>query len=504
MNARAVREQRSNGDRTPDAVVARDPSEYDPEAVLALQRTAGNQAVARLMTPGPTVQARGVPRTRPFDLRRSGSGAALGPATRERLEGGLGRSLADVRVHEDGQAERAGAHALTAGSHIHFARGRYEPSSTRGLELLAHETAHVVQQRDGRLPASTGAVVSDPGLESEADSFAAAVRSGPAGPSPAPLTAARSGAAPREGTVAQPVEPVTAGVFLTLGAEAWGIAGTVVGIVTAGIGVGGGVATVVAPGSNAVASYVLPQNVMSEGDKEKLQLIAQFKIISQYVRMYLDKHHDIRDEINGTTPAPEAEPEQAPAPAREPDIEGLDEMLLDTVKIAVARELQATLERDVNETEHEFMWGEDDVFFDGPVGSRNRPPEAFGVTGYLRFHNVQSAAIATRLELTGLTAAERGAVGGVPEEGKLAIARRFTGGSMDGDATWSMHSSVAVNVLGGQAQLATRPDGAPELIIRTGWDWSRFGPDTQSKLETRISVTKGGQPIITSEREGSP
>ena len=42
-------------------------------------------------------------------------------------------------------ARRAGADALTVGSHIAFAAGAFAPSTTRGRGLIAHELAHVAQ-----------------------------------------------------------------------------------------------------------------------------------------------------------------------------------------------------------------------------------------------------------------------------------------------------------------------------------------------------------------------
>jgi len=42
-----------------------------------------------------------------------------------------------------------GAEAFTYGSDIYFAPGRYQPGSTNGERLLAHELTHVVQQAGG-------------------------------------------------------------------------------------------------------------------------------------------------------------------------------------------------------------------------------------------------------------------------------------------------------------------------------------------------------------------
>ena len=57
------------------------------------------------------------------------------------------------------------AHAYTVGSNIVFQRGAYDPGSTGGQTLLAHELTHVVQQRSGPVdgtPAAGGVSVSDP------------------------------------------------------------------------------------------------------------------------------------------------------------------------------------------------------------------------------------------------------------------------------------------------------------------------------------------------------
>jgi hypothetical protein len=80
-------------------------------------------------------------------------GAPLPEDVRAPLEQQLGADLSDVRVDDGPQAAEAArklqARAFTIGDNIGFARGAFQPSSLRGLELLAHELVHVVQQRDG-------------------------------------------------------------------------------------------------------------------------------------------------------------------------------------------------------------------------------------------------------------------------------------------------------------------------------------------------------------------
>ncbi|MEO8736402.1 MAG: DUF4157 domain-containing protein [Edaphobacter sp.] len=102
----------------------------------------------------------------------SGGGRQLPDAVRGKMEAALGADFSAVRVHIGPQAERIGAIAFTTGSDIYFAPGRYQPESMQGQQLLGHELAHVVQQRQGRVRTSGNggvAVVQDHALEAEAD-----------------------------------------------------------------------------------------------------------------------------------------------------------------------------------------------------------------------------------------------------------------------------------------------------------------------------------------------
>lgn len=80
-------------------------------------------------------------------------GAPLDRAARVALEPRFGHDFSAVRVHADpaaaGATARLGAEALTSAGHIFFAPGRYAPHTPEGRGLLAHELAHVVQQRQG-------------------------------------------------------------------------------------------------------------------------------------------------------------------------------------------------------------------------------------------------------------------------------------------------------------------------------------------------------------------
>jgi hypothetical protein len=82
-------------------------------------------------------------------LRSPGQGLDL--STRTFFEARFKQDFGDVRVHTDKQAatsaEQISARAYTVGRDIVFGSGEYAPTTVMGQQLLAHELAHVVQQR---------------------------------------------------------------------------------------------------------------------------------------------------------------------------------------------------------------------------------------------------------------------------------------------------------------------------------------------------------------------
>ena len=129
-------------------------------------------------------------------------GRELPPAVRRFMEGRFGHDFGDVRVHTDTMAaytaQALGARAYTVGRNVVFAGGQFMPDSAAGQQLIAHELAHVIQQRAGaaRLAAQP-LTVSDPAdpAEREADR-AAAVALAPAPPGragPVSTTAGKQG-----------------------------------------------------------------------------------------------------------------------------------------------------------------------------------------------------------------------------------------------------------------------------------------------------------------------
>jgi len=110
------------------------------------------------------------------------SGERIPDPVRGKMERSLGADFSGVRIHTGREASSIGAHAFTRGDDIHFAPGQYDPHDRGGQELLGHELAHVVQQREGRVTASFQAhgmeVNADPALEREADELGARAATG--------------------------------------------------------------------------------------------------------------------------------------------------------------------------------------------------------------------------------------------------------------------------------------------------------------------------------------
>ena len=113
------------------------------------------------------------------DARRlaPAAGQPLNTSVRALMEPRFGHDFGQVRVHADLAATEAAesirAQAYTVGSHITFGAGQYQPHTSAGQRLLAHELAHVVQQqRTRRL--DHAAVSVDPDSTHEVDAERAA------------------------------------------------------------------------------------------------------------------------------------------------------------------------------------------------------------------------------------------------------------------------------------------------------------------------------------------
>lgn len=137
----------------PESDLQRQSLEEDDGAVqpLALQRQPeAEDEETPVQLKGDGLQAQ-VPSAVEASIRASkGGGAALPANVQGSMENHFGTDFSAVRIHNDNssvQMSRSiGAQALTHGSDIYFNSGKYQPESSSGQRLLAHELTHVVQQ----------------------------------------------------------------------------------------------------------------------------------------------------------------------------------------------------------------------------------------------------------------------------------------------------------------------------------------------------------------------
>jgi hypothetical protein len=107
------------------------------------------------------------------------SGRPLDAASRAFFEPRFGRDFSNVRVHTDAQAAESAravnALAYTVGRDVVFNTNHYQPFTTVGQKLLAHELTHVAQQHSLRSGSPLEIYEADGVLEREADAAAASL-----------------------------------------------------------------------------------------------------------------------------------------------------------------------------------------------------------------------------------------------------------------------------------------------------------------------------------------
>ena len=151
----------------------------DASTLTQMQKTVGNAAVQRFLAlrqgAGPAeVQEE----TADSINAKRGGGQSLDPSIARKAGKTMGQDFSGVNVHTDSQADdlsrQLGAKAFTTGNDIFFQSGAYDPDSSDGQRLIAHELTHVSQQ-SGSPPTGQGKLtVNDPNdqYEEEADAVA--------------------------------------------------------------------------------------------------------------------------------------------------------------------------------------------------------------------------------------------------------------------------------------------------------------------------------------------
>ena len=121
--------------------------------------------------------------------RRRGGGRPLPGPMAETLGNAFTADLAGVRIHTDPEAASVSrylqAEAFAYGQDLYFSTGAYQPHTSSGQKLLAHEVAHTLQSGRGPSAAPVIGRANDP-AEREADDLAnsalrSTARTGPEG-----------------------------------------------------------------------------------------------------------------------------------------------------------------------------------------------------------------------------------------------------------------------------------------------------------------------------------
>src|SRR5687767_10316392 len=120
--------------------------------------SAGGQARSADMAPGKrtlTMALDGAPGaaadTGLAAIAQMGPGRPLDAAAAKAAAKVLGQAPGDVQIHTGPEAvqfvAQHGARAVTVANHIAFGAGQYQPGTSEGDRLIAHELAHVIQMR---------------------------------------------------------------------------------------------------------------------------------------------------------------------------------------------------------------------------------------------------------------------------------------------------------------------------------------------------------------------
>lgn len=159
----------------------------DSSAVTQMQQTLGNTAVQRVLAQRSGSGGGGEvdEETAVAINQQRGSGSSLDAGMAQKAGQTMGQDFSGVTVHTDAQADhlsrQLGAEAFTTGSDVFFREGAYDPASSDGQHLIAHELTHVAQQGASAPNVQGKLTVNDPNdrFEHQADSVADTVMNQP-------------------------------------------------------------------------------------------------------------------------------------------------------------------------------------------------------------------------------------------------------------------------------------------------------------------------------------
>ncbi len=156
--------------------------------MMDLQQKIGNRAVQRLLAQRSGAGSFELDDETTVRINRArGGGQPLEHNVQAQMGAAMDHDFSSVQVHTSPEADdlnkQLGAKAFTTGRDVFFRQGTYQPHTSGGQELIAHELTHVVQQSSGAVGGSGSRMtVNAPGdaFEQEADAVASEIVNGPA------------------------------------------------------------------------------------------------------------------------------------------------------------------------------------------------------------------------------------------------------------------------------------------------------------------------------------
>jgi hypothetical protein len=415
-----------------------------------------------------------------------GGGNALPDEVRSFMEPRFGADFSQVRVHTDSQAvqmnKELGAQAFTHGSDIYFGVGK----SPNISDLTAHELTHVVQQ--------TGAVQPKLAIDHVAQQQPIVQRE--------PLTLAALGIGGALGGMTLVDASAVAGAVLAAGATA----------VQAG--------AAVQPGVSGVQTVQLENGWMSNVDKQKLEMLTQYRLINAYVRQWMAAHpgqslaNPEREETSTTmtttttTTTPQPSSGKTPRPSTTTGEStavttteggpvtsgsGIDE----AIRAAVKAEVQLQLEMDLNQNQKSFD-SEEYIWSD----SGDHTADWLGTVGSIQFVQLRGTALRETL----LLSPEARQISGlaVPMAGQEVVVTQFRGGRLVRGASMEtgLNDDLGINLVGsGPTYDQAGNIGHGLHTYATEWNWD----DNTTRAEFDVMIQEDGTPMINTPRwSGTP
>jgi hypothetical protein len=459
-----------------------------------------------------------------FDFHASGGGQTLEPTVQAKMEQSFGQDFSNVKIHQDGQADRLGAHAFTVGDDIYFSQTAYNPQDSAGQRLLGHELTHVVQQREDRVhaPDSGGSatVYQDAGLEQEADRMGADAAAGLSVGTASSSSGKTSGNTIQQKPVMQPAIPAAlAGVLTWAGTEANAMAvGTLATIAGSAASAGSALGSAIAPGQSGVQEVQI-EPWMSDADKHKLEFIIQAKLVNAYVDAWVAAHPGVNlsadqpetTSTTTTTSTTASTPNPTTAPAT-PGSAGSTSTTTTTatttrdgsatasgggVDTAIGNAVKAQVQMEVENAfntnqktlgDAELIWSD----------SGDSTADLIGTVGAIKFSQVMGSFLTYNVALSPTAQQIRGLA--LPLQGQSLTVKLFRGGRMHQGPSMNLGygDSLAINLIGGGP---TRNQAEPSLTFATSWRWD----GNTTNMNVKIIIQSDGSPRIADvTRDSTP